>query len=196
MGTRHTFAVPYSIHFRRGACLSISGRVEFTRETRMLLTEGSTVEIGPGSYVNCLSTITCFDHITIGATGAISWDTNILDGNAHDLTVEGVTKPRAKRVSIGDHVWIGTGAVILAGMTIGNGAVAGAGSLVSSDVPARALVAGNLAIRRGSLGETSPGRTERPDTGASWRGRDRTSNLRIQSPAFCQLNYPPLTNHA
>jgi hypothetical protein len=25
-----------------------------------------------------------------------------------------------------------------------------------------------------------------------WRGRDRTCSLRIQSPAFCQLNYPPL----
>ena len=26
---------------------------------------------------------------------------------------------------------------------------------------------------------------------AGWRGRDRTCDLRIQSPAFCQLNYPP-----
>jgi tetrahydrodipicolinate N-acetyltransferase len=145
LGTRHTSAVPCSVHLRRGACLSISGRVELTRGTRVLLREHSKLEIGPGSYVSYDSTITCFNHIAIGANCAISWNTNILDGNAHDLIVEGETRPRSKSVSIGDHVWIGTGAVILGGVTIGDGAVVGAGSVVSSDVPAHALVAGNPA---------------------------------------------------
>lgn len=43
---------------------------------------------------------------------------------------------------IGNDVWIGTGAVILAGVTVGDGAVIGAGAVVTRDVPPFAIVAG------------------------------------------------------
>lgn len=46
---------------------------------------------------------------------------------------------------IGDRVSIGTSATILGGITIGDGAMIGAGSVVTRDVPARALMAGNPA---------------------------------------------------
>jgi maltose O-acetyltransferase len=42
-------------------------------------------------------------------------------------------------------VWIGTGAIILPGVTIGDGAVVGAGSVVTSDVKSGTVVAGNPA---------------------------------------------------
>ena len=45
-------------------------------------------------------------------------------------------------VVIEDDVWIGTHAVILPGVTIGHGAVVGAGSVVTRDVAANAIVAG------------------------------------------------------
>jgi acetyltransferase-like isoleucine patch superfamily enzyme len=48
-------------------------------------------------------------------------------------------------IEIGNDVWIGYGATILDGVTIGNGAVIGACSLVTTDVPAYAIVAGNPA---------------------------------------------------
>lgn len=49
-------------------------------------------------------------------------------------------------VTIGNDVWLGAGCVILSGVTIGNGAVIGCRSVVSRDVPAYAVVAGNPAI--------------------------------------------------
>jgi phosphonate metabolism protein (transferase hexapeptide repeat family) len=49
---------------------------------------------------------------------------------------------RRKRVTVGHDVWIGHGAVILPGIHIGNGAVIGANSVVTRDVPAYAIVAG------------------------------------------------------
>lgn len=47
-----------------------------------------------------------------------------------------------KRTTIGHDVWIGSNAIILGGVTIGNGAVIGAGAIVTKDVPAYAIVIG------------------------------------------------------
>ncbi len=51
-------------------------------------------------------------------------------------------RPSAAPVVIGDRVWVGTRAVVLKGVTIGDGAVVAAGAVVSKDVPAGAVVAG------------------------------------------------------
>ena len=53
---------------------------------------------------------------------------------------------RAKITTIGNDVWIGHGAYICAGVTIGSGAIVAAHSVVSKDVPAYAVVAGNPAV--------------------------------------------------
>lgn len=46
----------------------------------------------------------------------------------------------SKSITIGDNVWIGTGAIILAGVRIGKNAVVGAGSVVTHDVPDNTVV--------------------------------------------------------
>ena len=54
--------------------------------------------------------------------------------------------PRSKGdVVIGNDVWLGLGSIILSGVTVGDGAVVGAGSVVTKDVPSFAIVAGNPA---------------------------------------------------
>jgi maltose O-acetyltransferase len=62
----------------------------------------------------------------------------------------------ARPVSLGDDVWVGGGAIICPGVTVGAGAVIGAGSVVTKDVPAGMVVAGNPArvIKRAEPGET------------------------------------------
>jgi phosphonate metabolism protein (transferase hexapeptide repeat family) len=52
---------------------------------------------------------------------------------------------RAQRVVIGHDVWIGHGAIVLAGRNIGTGAAIGAGSVVTKDIPAYAVAVGNPA---------------------------------------------------
>lgn len=67
-----------------------------------------------------------------------------------------------KRVTIGHDVWIGHGAVVMPGIAIGNGAAVGANAVVTRDVPAFTIVAGNPArtLRR-RFAEDIAGRIER-----------------------------------
>ncbi len=50
-----------------------------------------------------------------------------------------------KQIVVGDDVWLGYGAIILPGVTIGDGAIIGAGTVVTKDVPPYAIVGGNPA---------------------------------------------------
>ena len=59
--------------------------------------------------------------------------------NAERRRREAFSKP----IEIGSDVWVGGGAIILAGVRIGSRAVMGAGSVVTTDVPDRVFAAGN-----------------------------------------------------
>jgi acetyltransferase-like isoleucine patch superfamily enzyme len=70
-------------------------------------------------------------------------------GALHDLWPEARSHPYKDYsngdVAIGHDVWIGTGAIILSGVTIGHGAVVAARAVVTKDVPPYAIVGGNPA---------------------------------------------------
>jgi acetyltransferase-like isoleucine patch superfamily enzyme len=103
--------------------------------------DGATVAIGARTYLNERIRITCKRSVEIGEDCAIAWDVWITDTDYHSLDGADPIAP----VSIGDHVWIGARSAILKGVDIGTDAVVAAGSVVTKDVPARALVAGNPA---------------------------------------------------
>jgi acetyltransferase-like isoleucine patch superfamily enzyme len=135
---------PTLLTLGRNARLVIHGDVSVFRSARIVIDEDAELEIGHQSYINFESTLLCWKHMKIGSNCAISWNVNILDGNAHELVVAGMPRPRTRPVHIGDHVWIGTGAIVV-GATIGDGSVVAAGSVVTSEVPAKVVVAGNPA---------------------------------------------------
>ncbi len=72
----------------------------------------------------------------------MSWDVQVLDTDFHTIVRDGSPQASVAPVRIGDHVWIGTRAVVLKGVTIGDGAVIAAGAVVTADVPTGAVVAG------------------------------------------------------
>ncbi|MGA0556492.1 WcaF family extracellular polysaccharide biosynthesis acetyltransferase [Larkinella sp. VNQ87] len=79
--------------------------------------------------------------ITIGLRSVISQGTNLCAGT-HDYTKAGfplITKP----IYIGDHVWIAAESFVHPGVTIGNGCVIGARSVVTKDMPAWTICAGH-----------------------------------------------------
>jgi acetyltransferase-like isoleucine patch superfamily enzyme len=145
VGFAHFTATPASMHLGKEAEVVVSGTAQVLRGCRVFVNDGARLSFGSRTYVNDCSTLTCFEELSIGAGCSISWSTNILDTNIHEIIVEGVPRPRSSPVRIGDGVWVGTGATILPGVTVGAGAVVAAGSVVTADVPPGALVAGNPA---------------------------------------------------
>jgi acetyltransferase-like isoleucine patch superfamily enzyme len=95
--------------------------------------------------------------LTVGKFCSFADEVKILTGHEHRLDwvstfpfgvafpgVEGLPFPARTKghVVIGHDVWVGTGALIMSGVTIGNGAVIGARSVVTHDVPPYAVVGG------------------------------------------------------
>lgn len=90
-------------------------------------------------------------RIVIGHDCLIAANSQIFDCNGHDVAfddpsrrAESVGTPRD--ILIGDFVWIGANCLILPGVTIGDGSVIAAGSVVRDDVPPNTVVSGNPAI--------------------------------------------------
>jgi acetyltransferase-like isoleucine patch superfamily enzyme len=105
---------------------------------------GAVLEIGARTVVNYGTAISAHQHVHIGARCHLGWYTNILDNNFHDIVHHDHTPP-SRPVIIGDDVWIAGQVIILPGVTIGDQAIIGAGSVVRENVPARTIVMGNPA---------------------------------------------------
>jgi len=102
------------------------------------------VRIGEDTYVGADFSIHCMSAVTIGRDCLFGDKVSILD-NDHGIalgTPMRLQPVEPKPITIGDDCWIAQSAVILAGVTIGNGAVVAAGAVVRADVPAGAIVAG------------------------------------------------------
>ncbi|WP_232834604.1 acyltransferase [Rhodoferax ferrireducens] len=90
-----------------------------------------------GSMLGGNAQITIGDHCALGPRVRVLSATH----NYHRLDLP----DEAASVTIGHHVWVGAGATILPGVTIGDGAVVAAGSVVTRDVAPFSIVAGNPA---------------------------------------------------
>ena len=90
----------------------------------------------------------CQHSITVGDNCGLS-DSRILDTDFHSARDQSGNRQHsagaAQPVTIGNNVWLGTGSLILKGVTIGDNAVVGAAAVVGSNVPPNVIVFGNPA---------------------------------------------------
>lgn len=114
------------------------------------------IYIGRDNYFNGRATLIASErkNIIIGDDGLFSFGIYVRTADPH-LLYSGETKERineSKSVLMGDHVWIGQGALLLKGSSIGSGSVIGGGAVVSGKaIPSNTVAAGNPAkvIKKG-----------------------------------------------
>jgi acetyltransferase-like isoleucine patch superfamily enzyme len=105
---------------------------------------GGRLTIGDGTVINYGVDIAATGLIAIGANCMIGTHVSILDNDFHELANRD-QMPQPRPVIIEDGAWIGNRAIIMPGVTIGEGAAVGAGSVVIADVPPHTLAMGNPA---------------------------------------------------
>jgi acetyltransferase-like isoleucine patch superfamily enzyme len=141
-------------------CIAI-GTNSIIRGELLTFAHGGTIDIGSWCYVGENSRIWSGSLVKVGDRVLIAHDVNIFDNLTHPIDpgerhrqIQSIfTKGHPPRlnlderpIKINDDVWIGAGAFIMRGVTIGARAIVAAGSVVTKDVAADAVVAGNPAL--------------------------------------------------
>lgn len=132
---------PAVLQLHRAARFETTGWVHMNPGTAVVVGRGATLKIGGATYFSG-GTILCSESIDIGERCAIAWGVTIMDCDMHQIVADGEVLPHVAPVRIGDHVWIGAGARILKGVTVGDGAIVAGGAVVTKDVEPRTMVAG------------------------------------------------------
>jgi len=110
-----------------------------------ILTIGNNSSIGYGTLISVAK------EINIGNNCLIATNCIIMDSDDHPINPkkrkagEGITKEDVKPVNIGNNVWVGSYCTILKGVTIGDNSIISAHSVVTRDVMANSIYAGNPA---------------------------------------------------
>lgn len=107
---------------------------------------GFNIRLGADAFLNFNCVILDVVEVIIGAGAQIGPAVQIYAADhPRDAAERRAGLEFGRPVRIGRHVWIGGGTIILPGVTVGDDAVVGAGSVVTRDVPDGATVAGNPA---------------------------------------------------
>lgn len=129
--------------------------------SEIAVTRGGQLSIGADVYIGAYSNIRCSGSIVIGDGVRLAQFVSVIDANysfhRRDLPIAETTP---ERVTIGRGAWLGAQVVVLPGVEIGEGAVVGAGSVVTKNVPAFGIVGGNPARMLGQRGETGSSSTQ------------------------------------
>jgi acetyltransferase-like isoleucine patch superfamily enzyme len=152
LGDHHTIMGPWYVrisgpNIRIGKCVTLIGEraapVKIGVWGREL--DSGSITIGDYVLVSPGTRISASDEITIGDSVMMANGVYITDSDWHGIYDRTARNGRVTPVHIGDNVWIGDRATVLKGVTIGQNSVVAANAVVTRDVPANVVVAGNPA---------------------------------------------------
>jgi acetyltransferase-like isoleucine patch superfamily enzyme len=133
----------------RPEAVSIGAQTFILANATFALGPGARVSIGARTYLGRDLTVVCLGAVEIG-DDVMGSDRLLFADTAPDPRLagepvmgQGLAAPRTVRVE--DGVFLGTGAMVLAGVTVGARSLVGAGAVVTRDVPANCVVVGNPA---------------------------------------------------
>lgn len=145
--------LPYIVGFGRisiGNNSHISGKINIAFNDKLY--GEPSLNIGSSTFVGNMCAFAIAKEISVGDNCLIAGEVRIMDNDGHPLDFMKrrnnlpTDKESVRPVKIGNDVWIGRSAVITKGVTIGDRAIIGTRSVVTKDVPADTVVAGNPAV--------------------------------------------------
>lgn len=98
---------------------------------------GEHSSIGPYSYVGCSGKIIIGKNVMIGPKCSLFAENHNFSDISSPIKSQGTNR---KGIAIQDDCWLGSGVIVLDGVTIGHGSIIGAGTLVSKDIPPSSIV--------------------------------------------------------
>ena len=125
-------------------CIKFKSKIIFGKKCRIRRNcsfycyDGGIISIGNGTFFNEGCILSSRKCINIGNNCNIGNNVSIYD-NDHDYK-NNINNYKTSKISIGNNVWIGTGCIILRGVTIGNNCVIAAGSVINKDIPDNSLI--------------------------------------------------------
>lgn len=143
---KYNMLPPWETEERQKMIKSLLGRTgkNFTILSPFYCDYGYNIEIGENFFSNMNLVILDGAKVTIGDNVFIAPNVGIYTaGHPLDVKQRNEGLEYAYPVTIGNNVWIGAQVAIMPGITIGDNAVIGAGSIVTKDIPANALAVGN-----------------------------------------------------
>ena len=170
IGKNSTFNSLYNLSIRKpidnktflviGENSLVEGKFVFEKET-------GEIKIGDRVFIGGGTNFICINGINVGDDVMFSWGCTVMDNDGHSLNweerkndvsdwIKGIKENKVGKyknwinvssapIHIGNKAWIGFNVIILKGVTIGEGAAVAAGSVVTKDVSAYTVVAGNPA---------------------------------------------------
>lgn len=119
--------------------INVHRSVKLCRNVRVSL----SMEVEEGAFINYGAYID--GPVKIGKYCLIGYNSNLIS-SSHELTYQPLSRRKNLECIppvISDYVWIGAGSIVLPGVTIGEGSIIGAGSVVTKDIPANVIAVGN-----------------------------------------------------
>lgn len=145
---------PSNLEKRNEIITKLFGKVgkKFNIEQNFWCDYGYNIEVGNNFYANHNLTILDVCKVTFGENVLIGPNCSFYTAG-HPIDVETRNKGLefGKPITIGNNVWFGGNVVVLPGVTIGDNCVIAAGSIVTKDIPANVVVAGNPAVIKKNL---------------------------------------------
>jgi acetyltransferase-like isoleucine patch superfamily enzyme len=122
-----------------GAYSTIKPSSYYGRNLGVGLKIGNNSNIGRYSYIGCSGGITIGDNVMMGPRVGLFAENHVYDDIDRVMRDQGVKR---QPILIEDDCWLASSSTILAGVTVGRGAIVAAGSIVTADVPPYAIVGG------------------------------------------------------
>lgn len=144
---------------KNGGPVELGDGVHLYGDTYIQTGSGGSVQIGPGTHVQPRCQFSAYlAPIQIGANVEIAPNCAFYPydhGIAPEKPIRDQPLQTKGPIIVGDDAWLGVGTIVLSGARIGKGAVIGAGSVVTGDIPDGAIAFGVPARVRGRRGEAA-----------------------------------------